>query len=162
MIKIAVTGHRPHKLGGYAAQNNFRAIRHHMKNFLMSRGDIGLISGGALGIDQFWIEVGIYLGLPVTAALPFEGYNSRWPKASRDKYAELLDKCSDVRYICEPGYEAAKLQLRNEWMVDNCDELAAYWNGTPGGTCNCVTYANSIKRKVHVFDPDQIIANGTR
>jgi len=162
-MKIAVTGPRPDKLGGYDALDNFRAIRRNMLAFLENEksGDpeLSLISGGALGIDQFWIQVGLHLNLPITVALPFEGYDSKWPAASRQKYRDLLDKCSCVRYVCEPGYSAAKLQKRNEWMVQHCDKLAAYcFPGLPGGTKNCIDYAKEQDCSMQEFDLREILA----
>lgn len=158
---IAVTGHRPDKLGGYNNDNAHRAIRRHMRDSLQEgpMDEMVLVSGGALGIDQFWMEVGLHLGIPVVAALPFEGYDSKWPAASRRKYAKLLDQCWDVRYICDSGYHPSKLQIRNEWMVDNSDALWAYWNGTEGGTANCVSYAIKRKQNLSCFNTDDIIAN---
>lgn len=161
MVRIAVTGHRPDKLGGYSATENFKAIRRHMREFLEQApdGELELISGGALGIDQFWMEVGLYLDLPVVAALPFRGYDSRWPAESRKKYAQLLDKCQSVHYVSDEGYSPSKLQIRNIWMVDNCDVLVAYWNGSSGGTQNCYDYAISQNKITNKFNPDDIIAN---
>ena len=40
------------------------------------------------------------------------------------------------------------MQLRNEAMVNDCDLLLALWNGTSGGTANCIRYANSVKREI--------------
>lgn len=130
-----------------------------MRDFLgeAPEGELILISGGAQGIDQMWMEVGLYLELPVIAALPFEGYDSKWPVASQQIYRKLLDQCHEVRYIAGPGYDPAKMQLRNQWMVDNSDVLVAYWNGTPGGTANCVGYAMSKGHKVVIFNTDEII-----
>jgi len=160
MVRIAVTGHRPDKLGGYNNAEAHRAIRRHMLELLndVPEGELILISGGALGIDQFWMEVGLYLDLPVIAALPFEGYDDRWPKSSRETYKKLLDQCQEVKYISEPGYAASKMQTRNEWMVDNCDVLVAYYTGDDGGTKNCVDYAISKNKIIHEFNPDEIIA----
>lgn len=161
MAYIAVTGHRPDKLGGYNNEIAHSNIRRHMRGVLdealRNLDSVSLISGGALGIDQFWMEVGLDMDLPVVAALPFEGYDARWPFASRQKYKKLLDDCLQVKYICEPGYASAKMQRRNEWMVDNCEILVAYWNGTPGGTANCVKYARLKGRKLIVYNPDEII-----
>lgn len=149
-LKIAVTGHRPDKLGGFNNVEGFKAIRRNMKEILGSYDpkDITAISGGALGIDQFWIEVALHLSIPVIAALPFKGYDAKWPIASRRIYTNLLASCKEVKYICDAGYEPSKLQRRNEWMVNNCDLLVAYWNGTPGGTANCVRYAESITKEI--------------
>jgi uncharacterized phage-like protein YoqJ len=60
MSRIAVTGPRPHKLGGYEAIENFKAIRRHMRDVVGSYTNPVLVSGGALGVDQFWMEVGLY------------------------------------------------------------------------------------------------------
>lgn len=161
-MSIAVTGHRPDKLGGYDNIEGFKAIRRHMRDFLLEApaGEIELISGGALGIDQFWMEVGLHLGFPVLAALPFEGYNSKWPVASRRKYEKLLDQCREVRYLFEPGYSPSKMHRRNEWMIQQADSLVAYWNGYPGGTMASVAYAQSQGVHTTVFNPTEIIANG--
>lgn len=40
------------------------------------------------------------------------------------------------------------MQIRNEWIVDRADRIIALWDGSFGGTHNCITYAN--KRKVPV------------
>lgn len=159
MTRITVTGHRPDKLGGYKAFDNFRAIRRNMRDFLEEapEGGIELVSGGALGIDQLWMEVGLYLGFPVIAALPFEGYDSKWPKQSRENYQKLLDRCEEVRYICEPGYEARKLQVRNEWMVDNSDSVLAYWDGSSGGTSNCIDYAAVQGKPITIVDIKKLL-----
>ena len=117
-----------------------------------------VISGGALGIDQLWMEAAISLKLPVCAALPFKGYDGKWPAFSRQEYKKLLDKCYLVKYICEPGYEARKMQIRNEWMVDNCDHLYAYWNSSPGGTANCVRYAEHVAKPTTIFNINDILA----
>lgn len=160
MVYIAVTGHRPPKIGGYGNKEAERAIRRHMRDFLKEApdGELFLISGGTLGIDKLWIEVGLHLELPVIAALPFEGYNDKWPDASKKKYEELLDKCWEVSYISLPGYEANKFQIRNQWIVDNADILVAYWDGSESGTQNCVEYAINQEKKVHVFNPNEIIS----
>ena len=158
MVRIAVTGHRPDELGGYNAFDNFRAIRRHMRDFLVQapEGELILISGGALGIDQFWIEVGLHLELPVVAALPFQGYNTKWPKESQRKYEKLLDQCYEVKYICDKASIDA-YQTRNEWMVDNSEILTVYWNGSEGGTKNCLDYAISRNKIINEFNTNDII-----
>jgi uncharacterized phage-like protein YoqJ len=34
------------------------------------------------------------------------------------------------------------MQIRNEWMVDNAHIVLALWDGSSGGTGNCIKYAN--------------------
>lgn len=158
MTYIAVTGHRPDKLGGYSNHEAHRAIRRHMRNFLLEapEGELVLLSGGALGIDQFWIEVGLYLDLPIQVVIPFKGYDARWPESSQKTYKELLDKCWSVEYLFNE-YKPDAYQLRNQFLVDNSDALVAYWNGSSGGTANCIDYARKRKRIVTVFDTNEII-----
>ncbi len=42
-------------------------------------------------------------------------------------------------------------QRRNEFMVDASDALAAFFDGSPGGTANCVRYARSVGRRVVIM-----------
>ncbi len=46
------------------------------------------------------------------------------------------------------------MQKRNEWMVDNCDMLVAVWDGTDGGTYNCIDYAKRMKKPRILIDPN--------
>jgi uncharacterized phage-like protein YoqJ len=43
------------------------------------------------------------------------------------------------------GFTSYAMQIRNEWMVDHCDLLVALWDGSPGGTGNCIRYAKRAK-----------------
>jgi uncharacterized phage-like protein YoqJ len=45
----------------------------------------------------------------------------------------------------------ASYQRRNEFMVDAADVLAAFFDGSPGGTANCVLYASKVGKKVVRF-----------
>jgi uncharacterized phage-like protein YoqJ len=158
-MKIAVTGHRPEKLGGYDETNPLAvAIKQHMMRTLFWQPikDLTLISGMALGIDQWWAESAIALNVPFIAAIPFKGMESKWPKSSQDRFNKILSYAKTVEYICDPGYEPWKMQRRNEWMVDNCDEIIAYWNGSLGGTSNCVAYAKKVGKKLTVINPNMI------
>jgi len=42
-------------------------------------------------------------------------------------------------------HQAALLcELRNQYMVDSADLVIACWNGSPGGTANCIKYAEKL------------------
>lgn len=158
MVVIAVTGHRPDKLGGYKPCEWHRAIRRNMRDFLLEApdGPMTLLSGCALGVDQWWMEVGFDLEIPVVGVVPFEGFDSNWPVASQVKLKTLLAKCEEVIYVSEPGYSLEKLDLRNRYLVDNCDTLVAYWNGSASGTQNCVDYAGSLGRRTIIINPEEL------
>ena len=145
---VAGTGHRPDKLGGYSDAAHERLVTVACSAIGDLRGDVSrVISGGALGWDQALADAAIRLGLPLTLALPFEGFECKWPKSSQEFLHSLMNP-ADVVFVCEPGYAPWKMQQRNKWMVDNCDVLLALWNGTDGGTHNCIKYANSVGRQI--------------
>lgn len=145
---VAGTGHRPDKLGGYSDAAHERLVTVACSALGDLRGDVSrVISGGALGWDQALADAAIRLDLPLTLALPFEGFECKWPKSSQEFLHSLMNP-ADVVFVCEPGYAPWKMQERNKWMVDNCNTLLALWNGTDGGTHNCIKYANSVGRQI--------------
>ncbi len=162
MLNISVTGHRPPKLGGYSPCEKHRAIRRHMRNLLQKlqqeHGELTLFSGGANGIDQFWMEVGQHLQLPVVAIIPFQGYEKLWPEHGQKHFRDLLSKCLEVRYtvtdkVTTKPQAAEANKLRNKELVHACDLMVAYWDRTKGGTAHAVAYANKVKRDLLIFDP---------
>lgn len=50
---------------------------------------------------------------------------------------------TELVVVCGGGYSPEKMQRRNAWMVDHCDFLLACWDGSPGGTGNCMAYARA-------------------
>ena len=40
---------------------------------------------------------------------------------------------------------------------DLCNELIAVWDGTNGGTGNCVKYAKQTDRKINIMPPESFI-----
>jgi uncharacterized phage-like protein YoqJ len=100
----------------------------------------------ALGWDMALAEAAVELGIPFVAAVPFEGQESAWPPASQVDYRNLLGMASEVKIVCPGKYAAYKMQVRNQWMTNNCDLLLVLWDGSPGGTGNCVRYAEKIGR----------------
>lgn len=157
---IAVTGHRPNKLGGYHPNNPVKvAVKKWLKDELSPRmPDIKLaISGMAIGADQWFAEVCIELGIPFEAAVPFASQAFRWPPETKNIYYSLVAKAA-IETIVSPGeYSPEKMQIRNKYMVDKCDLLLAVWNGTNGGTFNCINYARSLNKHI-VYIPKSIIS----
>lgn len=144
---LAATGHRPNKLGGYDTKTYIKLLDLAYK-YLLDTKPNSIISGMALGWDTAWAEAGQMLNIPVIAAVPFFGQESVWPKSSQDDYHRVLQNCSDILYICDKGYAPWKMQIRNKYMVDRCDKLIALWDGSNGGTGNCINYANKINKKI--------------
>jgi uncharacterized phage-like protein YoqJ len=162
-MKIAITGHRPNKLGNdYDLKSELvEAIKHNILKILKDRGIIyydipcshvghTLITGMALGIDTLFAKIAIEYKIPFIAAIPFKGQESMWPIKSAVLYHILLTKAKEIVIVSEGGYSVTKMQLRNEWMVDNCDLLIAIWDGSAGGTANCIKYAKDKKEIIYI------------
>lgn len=147
MTIYAATGHRPDKLGGYGPRIDDR-LRNLAYSFFVAAKPDEAVSGMALGWDMAFAEAALTLGIPLTAAIPFAGQESKWPTASQERYRNILARAARSVIVCDGGYSSAKMQTRNEWMVDKCDRLVALWDGSPGGTGNCIKYARQVGRDV--------------
>jgi uncharacterized phage-like protein YoqJ len=107
----------------------------------------------ALGVDQIFAEVCIELGISFLAAVPFLGQEATWPTESKAKYHSLLTRAEGIIYVSEPGYAVWKMQARNCWITDHCDQLLACFDGSAGGTANTVHYAERIGRPIRRINP---------
>jgi uncharacterized phage-like protein YoqJ len=151
---LGITGHRPDKLGGYKLPNPvYNKVCQKIEQVFKELQPEKIISGMALGVDQWAAFIACKLGIPFLAAVPFEGQEIKWPKSSQEIYHKLLKKASEVVVVSPHGYSARKLQIRNEWMVDYSDKMLAIWNGTGGGTDNCINYAKSLEKEIIYIDP---------
>lgn len=149
MSIVAFTGHRPNKLGGYKVPNpTYRWVCWNIEEELGTLRPDYVISGMAPGVDMWAARVCVKMGIPFLAAIPFKGQEAQWPLPSQNEYLGLLQKAFRVIAVSLGGYEPWKMQKRNEWMVDQCTTLVAVWDGSPGGTGNCVRYAEKVGRTV--------------
>lgn len=153
---VAITGHRPPKLGGYKVPNpTYIKVCQKIEAALKELKPEKAITGMALGVDSWFASICVKLGIPFIAAIPFLGQEGVWPEESKRIYRILLKRAESQHVVSEGGYAAQKLQIRNEWMVDNCDKLIAIWNGTQGGTGNCYKYAESVGRDIYRINPKE-------
>lgn len=151
---LTCTGHRPQKIGGFSIPNpTYNYIWAETEKHLLDLKPDKCITGMALGFDTIFAEVCIKLGIPFISAVPFINQEKIWPKESQDKYNTILKKACEVIIVCEGGYSAKKMQIRNEWMCDNSDLVLACWDESSGGTGNCINYARSIGMKIIIIDP---------
>lgn len=178
-MKIAFTGHRPNKLNNdYEFTSPLMQwiksqIQDYVANLIYPKPNEEhlIITGMALGIDTLAAQIAIEMNIPFMAAIPFKGQESKWPMRSQHTYLHLLQQAKIIsvcdiertmtyeEYIkLEKGmYLSSKFQKRNEFMVDTCDTLIAVWDETPGGTANCITYAQKMNIENKYFSNDNII-----
>ena len=146
MTGIAGTGHRPEKLGGHGIQTRL-ALGGLATEYLSVQRPSKVISGMAPGWDQALAGAAVALNIPFIAAVPFAGQHKRWPAESQERYLRLLGMAEDVVNVAGSfppisGIQVSRaMQARNEWMVDRADKMVALWDGSWGGTFNCVRYA---------------------
>lgn len=153
-MKAGVTGHRPSKLGGeYENKGPYSDyIRKQLQEVIDDLKPESMWSGLALGVDTIWAELAVENKIRLFAVVPFEGQELKWPTKAQEHYHYLLNYARNtgfVFYTASPGYEAWKMQFRNEFLVDKVDKLVAVYNGDKfGGTFNCIEYAKKVQRDI--------------
>jgi uncharacterized phage-like protein YoqJ len=188
-MTAAVTGHRPEKIGGYNSKNPVaKAVRRWLREqyrLLIEEGYDKFWVGMAIGVDTYAAKILLklreeYPHIQVCAAVPFMTQPTHWKSQNSQKlWRELLmrmDWIKDVRkdrlfnpeQLKEflngaqepPHYIVASLMnKRNEFMVDESNLVLAVWDGSSGGTSNCVMYARSTGKPVRRFNPTEIAVN---
>lgn len=175
--KVAFTGHRPSKTGGYDRDNPTRVmIRTKLDEvctyLIQNCYTDEFMEGGAQGIDQDAGDVILNIireskeesnGTPICAlhaAIPFPGQERLWPKEGQDYYRNQLKDIADqdrtqvlVDYVHtttpKTKWDAVKwLDDRNHHMINWCDLLIAIWDGTLGGTKNAIDYAKKVGKPI--------------
>ena len=168
------TGHRPDKLYGYNIyapkyKALFNRIEEIVRELIEEHGVKKFIVGGALGFDSiaFLVVYGLkkQYDIEIEIAVPFKQQHIKWFKENVEFYLTSLeladnvvevDKLDDYRLsgIKEEVYHPAKMQKRNEYMVNNSKYVIACWNGTKGGTGNTVNYVRSLgNRNCIIVEP---------
>lgn len=183
---VCFTGHRPDKLiGGYSLRvplatelaNVTTAL---IESLIIENQARTFISGGALGFDQIAFMCvdrlkKKYPEIQNILAVPFKDQPNAWKNPEDVKrYEKIVERADEVVYVdvipsyipkgnkaAEGRYSAAKMQMRNQYMVDQSDLVIAAWDGSSGGTKNCVDYAKRKGKRIVVLDPKQGFARST-
>lgn len=176
------TGHRPDKLYGYNLntpryQLLAQKLASYLRGLIENEGVKRFITGGALGFDTvafFVIEQmkREYEDIENILAIPCEKQYIKWKnvvdveryfrmkkQADNIIYVDTLEKYQSKKNTPIGDYDEDKMQLRNEYMVDNSNYIVALWNNIEkGGTYNCIDYATkqSNCNKVIVINPSTL------
>ncbi len=159
-MKICLTGHRPDKLYGYDLNNEkWLKLKEYLKDILRQYSPDEAISGMALGCDTIFALAVLELkeeGFPIDlrCAVPFKGQERIWSTPDKRKYNDILSKADFVDILTEESYKPYLLQKRNEYMVDNSDLVIAVWDGSSGGTKNCIDYAKKKGKDILYINPN--------
>lgn len=151
---LSGTGHRPRRLGLSYSRADLDKLTEFAIDYFCSLDSnaflfMSLISGMALGWDQALALAAIELEIPFTAAIPFDRQERAWPKTAQDLYTEILAKASRVVCLGSRNAVMPSFHARDRWMIDNCDEVLALFDGAAhGGTFKTLQYAESKKKNV--------------
>jgi uncharacterized phage-like protein YoqJ len=152
---LSGTGHRPEKLGNEWEYDGpvTKAVCDETICWLRKLRPDRVLTGGALGFDTILAICALSEGTPLEILVPFEGQESKWSRDHQSLYHWILSQPGVKKtVVCEGGYAAWKMQKRNESLVDRSDALLACYDGTGGGTGNCVAYASSKGKAIHVMN----------
>ncbi len=160
---IGITGHRPGKLGwGYNYEHpKWIKVKNIVKEYLKNWGCKEVWVGMALGFDIVVALAVLELkdegyNIKLNCAVPCRNHYSKWPKKSIDMCNSIMEKADSVVLVTDEDYSPHLMQKRNMYIVDICSKLLALWNGSAGGTGNCLIYAWNQAKDVSIIDPNEI------
>lgn len=158
-MKIMITGHRPNKLYGYNIDHpKYYELKNKLKKILIENNCTEAISGMALGADTIFALTALELKLEkhnikLHCAIPCQNHDSQWNITDRNRYAKILELADKVTLVTDEPYKPYLMQKRNKFMVDNSDLVIAIWDGSSGGTANCINYAKSKNKTIIQIKP---------
>ena len=152
--RCAFTGHRPNRLYGCEGD----VIVSLRKEILaaIEEGYTTFITGCSTGVDLWAADIVIELRrqnkeLKLICAVPFEGFDSKWP-VDWVKHYKMIRKQADWVEVISPSYSPEAYQKRNMWMCRHASRIIAVWDGLPSGTQNTIDYAKEIGLAVKIIE----------
>lgn len=151
---VAFTGHR------YYDGRDDRALCDLLER-LYADGYRRFVSGMAQGFDLAAAEAVVHLrGLHPDAelecAVPYPGFDRGFAPDDGDRFRTLLAAADSVVYVAD-GYSPSVFHRRNDYLVDNCSLLVAWWDGRRSGTGYTVSRARRMGiRCINLFASNQL------
>jgi len=142
-IKIAFTGHR---------YLSISQVESYLEKLHEDYPDAIWITGGAVGLDSIAASFAMAHGIRLWLILPFPIHvMSKYWTADQKRCIQDCWDYAEKTSVLAPAYDVSIYQRRNERMVDLSDMVAAFWDGSSGGTGNCVRYAQKVGKKMVRF-----------
>jgi uncharacterized phage-like protein YoqJ len=147
MSVVAITGHRPEKIP------DVKWVEDTLTEVLTTVAPKKLVQGMAAGVDLLSAQVALRMNIPLMSVRPWAGHTPRFQDVKLYQKAvveavEVVDVHPSTSYLGPWMY-----QDRNKYMVDHATVVVAVWDGTKGGTRNCVVYARQKGVPVILIDP---------
>ena len=141
MKACAITGHRPVRFKFKYDENNngCKRLKKRLRDqltLLYEQGCRQFWVGGALGVDMWAGEILLrlkeqpeYNEIQLHIALPFEGHDAGWEERSRRRMTFLIRHSAQTVTVGQKDAPpAANYRRRNEYMVDQADQLLAVYD----------------------------------
>lgn len=166
---LAFTGHRPEKLFGYdyrieGNRKMLMELKSTIEMYITRRGVNTFISGMALGTDIWSAQTVLalkkkYPNIKLVCAIPCANHPSKWKPKDVEVWHKVVEQADYVHMVSEEEYTAWCMDVRNRWMVDNANYVIGVWDGTKGGTYNCLKYAVKRDRTIMHLNPHNLEKN---
>lgn len=148
------TGHRPRSLDA----DTHPWIRDELHRLAVklrdTHGTQVVISGMAVGVDQWWAQAALDAGLVLWAYVPFPQQSDRWPDVARTQWRALLDRAARVRQFGD-HYDVRWLHARNDGMLTDSRAVVAVHlpDKATGGTASAVRKAERLRMPIIRVNP---------
>jgi ribonuclease HI len=134
---VLVAGHRPGELGGYGDNPVADRVRRKLVETLAAMvevdGPLTVVSGLRLGAEQLGAEAALELDLPLVAVLPYPEADKPWPRESRERFAQLVERAApaitlESRSPATKQLAGAALGRRDAWLARQVDSAVVVWD----------------------------------
>lgn len=152
-ISVAFTGHRY-----YDGRDD--GVLCDLLERLYAEGCRRFVSGMAPGFDLAAAEAvaalrARHVDVVLECAVPYPGFDSGFAAADGERFRALVAAADGVVYIGE-SYSPHVFHRRNDYLVDNCSLMVAWWDGRRSGTGYTVARARRMGRRVvNIFSDGQ-------
>lgn len=150
---LMVTGHRPHKLPPNSEEVIKVILSAKIQQTLLVHPNLNLISGMAIGVDTWFTEIGLKMGIPTHAVIPFKEQASRWSFEEQKHYSKLL-KCVKSVTVVSNRPTIKSYFDRNIIMVNKSNECLAICNDSKSGTAHAIKIAKERGLPIKIFNPN--------
>ena len=154
MFPVMVTGHRIHRMYEKHKDDIITQIDCELHELMDAYDNkITLITGMALGPDQWFAELGLKYGLPVHAYIPFVGQEKFWTRMEQARYRSTLSNMEKVIVVSNVRNSKAQLE-RNIEMIKAAKHCIAVYdkNRIRSGTGHVINNITKYGLSLHLID----------
>ncbi|QSQ22365.1 hypothetical protein JY651_45820 [Pyxidicoccus parkwayensis] len=151
-MRVAVTGHQPHLLGGFGEEAASR-LRSFARLWIQRARPAEVICGMAPGWDLAMAEAALEEGVSLVAALAWPDQGRNWPVEAYAHLQSLLGRAALV-HTAFPKRASDMWSLRDRWVLERGERVVALWSGVEGGTAEAVAHAQRLGKPVENLWPD--------